>query len=93
MVQTKTITADNQIKDARTDLWGIIATGVGVTAGDKIEFSNSASGAGTALITVVLPSANSSVVFTPAVGMTFTSGLYADYTKTGGTLTCTLVYD
>ena len=93
MVKAKNFAADAQVTAKPTKVYGVILAGEGITAGDKVLLSDSASGAGTTIITLVSEVANGSTIFTPSVGIDFFAGVYADVTKTGGTMSVTVLYD
>jgi len=93
MVKSKNFAVDTQVTAKPSKVYGVILSGIGITAGDYVELSDSASGAGTAIITLVATAANGSTVFTPSVGIDFFDGIYADVDITGGTMTVTVLYD
>jgi hypothetical protein len=86
------LTADGQVKTSAGTVYALLVSGIGVTAGDKIEIKNSTDNTGTALLTIVADGANGTWSFYPCVGITFSTGIYCDETKTGGTFTTTIVY-
>ena len=85
-------TADGQVKASSGTVWSVQVDMNGVTAGDKIEIKNSTDNSGSALLTFTATASAQSFMFTPSVGVAFSSGLYSDETKTGGTITVTVVY-
>lgn len=87
------LTDDGQIKASRGHLWALLVCADGVTSGDKVEIKDSTDNSGTAMVTVVLGNTDDIASFTPATGIEFGTAIYADFTKTGGTLTVTAVYD
>jgi len=87
------LTSDNQVKADAGKLIGVVATGVGVTAGNKIEFIDSLTATGTSKCTIVFPAAASSVTFTPAHPISFATGIFADFTLSGGAATLSAVYE
>jgi hypothetical protein len=86
------LTADGQVKATAGVVYAVQVSGIGVTAGDKVEIKNSADNSGTALVTMVADAANGTWAFYPSVGITFDTGIYSDETKSGGTFTATIVY-
>jgi len=85
-------TADAQIKATAGTVSYVQATFVGATIGDTVEIENKASAGGTALITLTAAAANENVKFNPPVGTTFSIGIWAEVTLTGGAVTITIVY-
>jgi hypothetical protein len=81
------------VKGTSGVVYGLLVSGIGVTAGDKIEIYNSADGSGTALLTVVADAANGTWAFYPCVGITFGTAIYYKATISGGTCTTTVVYE
>lgn len=93
MAYSIVLTGDNQVKGDAGKLVGVIATGVGVTAGNKIEFVDSLTSTGTALCTIVFPAAASTVTFTPCRPIRFGTGIFANFTLSGGAATLSAVYE
>lgn len=87
------LTADGQVKDKPGSVYAVMACFDGVTSGDKVEIKNSTDNSGTSKITIVCPTTDDVVVFTPSMGVSFGTAIYCDVTKTSGTLTVTVVYD
>tara|TARA_R100001082_G_scaffold83456_1_gene50209 strand:- start:8160 stop:8669 length:510 start_codon:yes stop_codon:yes gene_type:complete len=85
-------TDDGQIKASGGTVWSLQIDMAGVTIGDKIEIKNSTDNSGTALLTFTSTAANQSFTFTPSMGIAFSTGIYSDETKSGGTITVTAVY-
>ena len=86
------LTDDGQVKASAGSVYAVLVSGVGVTAGDKVELKNSTDNTGDALLTIVADSANGTWAFNPCVGVSFGTGIYCDETKSGGTFTVTVVY-
>ena len=86
------LAADGQVKASAGTVFAVHLSFVGVTAGDKIEIKNSADGSGTSLITLVAPVAAGSIDFCPCTGIIYSTAIYMDETKSGGTFTATIVY-
>lgn len=84
--------ADGQVKASAGALYAVTVAFDGATAGDKIEFVDSLTSTGTSLFTVVAQAADA--VYTPDLGpgISFSTGIYYNETKTGGTITTSVVY-
>jgi hypothetical protein len=94
MAYGKVMTSDGQVVAGPGKLVGVIATGSGLTAGDKIEFVDSLTATGTSKCTIVFNAAAATVDFTPAHPIAFGTGIYANFTLTGaGTATLSAVYE
>ena len=89
----KVLATDGQIKASAGVLYGFILSCDGVTAGDKIEIKNSLDNSGTALCTIVAQATDAVYPFTPVQGITYSTGIYFDETKSGGTFTISAIYD
>lgn len=88
------LTADGQIKATAGTLYSYKIQFVGVTAGDKVEIRDSTTaGGGTVIFTIIAITPNEVYEFTPSVGMIFSTGIYHDETKSGGTIYATYIYD
>ena len=85
-------TADAQVKGSAGTVWSVMVSMNGVTAGDKVEIKNSIDNSGAALLTFTATATAQSFMFSPSVGVAYSSGIYSDETKTGGTITVTVVY-
>ena len=85
-------TADAQIKATPGVVYQVIVSYAGVTAGDKIEIKNSADNSGTSNITVVAPAANGTTIVPLPIGTLYTTAIYYDETKSGGTFTTQIFY-
>jgi len=84
---------DGQVKATAGTVYAVLVSGIGVTAGDKIEIKNSADNSGPALLTIVADAVNGTWAFYPSVGITYGTGIYSDGTITGGVFTVTVVYE
>jgi len=87
-----TKTADGQIKASGGTVWSVMVSMNGVTAGDKVEIKNSTDNSGTALLTFTATASAQSFMFSPSVGVAYSTGIYSDESKSGGTITVTVVY-
>lgn len=88
------MTGDLIVKADTGTVYAILVSGIGVTAGDKVEIDNSLyADTGDPLITIVADAANGTWAFYPSVGVTFDSGIWYEETLTGGTFTSTVVYE
>lgn len=85
-------TADGQVKGSAGTVWSVMVGMNGVTAGDKVEIKNSIDNSGTALLTFTATASAQSFMFSPSVGVAYSSGIFSDETKSGGTITVTVVY-
>lgn len=83
-------TADAQVKATAGTVYEVDVAYAGVTAGDKIELKNSTDSSGTANLTIIAPAANGTFVYTPPSGLIFTTAIYYDETKSGGTFKTTI---
>lgn len=87
-------TADAQVKASAGTLYGFVIAFSGATIGDKIEIRDSTTaGGGTVIFTIICSSANETHEFVFPQGMTFSTGIYHDETKTTGTIYGTYVYE
>jgi len=88
------LTSSGQIKGSAGTVYAILVSGVGVTAGDKVEIKNSTDDSGASLATIVADAANGTWAFYPAVGISYDTGIYSDETiADAGTFTVTVVYE
>lgn len=87
-----TKTADAAIKTTDGYVHSVLVSYAGVTAGDKIELQNGAAAASTVVFSVVAPAANGSFLFVPASPVYFSTAIYYDETKSGGTFTSVVQY-
>jgi hypothetical protein len=81
-------TADGEVKATAGVVYAVVASGVGVTAGDTAVLKDDT----TAVLTFVFAAANETIVFNPPVGVTFATSIQVDITKSGGTMTVDVVY-
>ena len=86
------LTADGQVKGSAGTVYSIMVSMNGVTAGDKVEIKNSTDNSGSALLSFVATAAAQSFMFNPSVGVSYSAGIYADVSLTGGTVSVTTVY-
>ena len=86
------LTDDGQVKDTAGSVIAVMVSINGFTAADKIELKNSTDNSGTALISFVATAAAQSWMFTPGTDIEFSTAIYADVTKSGGTCSITTVY-
>ena len=87
------LTADGQVKATAGTLYGFRIQFSGVTIGDKIEIRNSTTaGGGTVIFTIIAITADEVYEFTIPNGMTFSTGIYHDETKSSGTIYATYGY-
>jgi hypothetical protein len=87
-------TEDAQIKATPGSLYGYRIQFSGVTIGDKVEIRDSTSaGGGTVIFTVIAITANEVHTFALPNGMTFSTGIFHDETKSTGTIYATYAYD
>lgn len=83
-------TADAQVKATSGTVYEVLVAFAGVTIGDKIELKNSTDNSGTANYTCVAATANGVCTYEPPSGMIFTTAIYYDETKSGGTFKTTI---
>ena len=87
-------TADTLIRTEMGIVHGIHICFDGVTAGDKVEIRDAvAAAAGTVRFTFVADATDQSYAFTPHAGMKFSTGIFVDVIKTGGSMYVTVVYE
>ena len=83
------VTADGDIKASAGVLYAVVAGGIGVTAGDKVDIEDDT----TEKITLVFSAANETLVFVPPVPITFATSIHVDVDISGGSIAVSGVYD
>lgn len=86
-------TSDIQVKATPGVVYSVVVSYAGVTAGDKIEIKNSKDTSGSAQYTCIASGTNgvcSPIAYT--TGNYFSTAIYYDETKTGGTFTTEIQY-
>lgn len=89
------LTADGQVKATAGNVYEVIVSFKGVTAGDQVQIKNSLDNSGTAILHAVASAANGTIVIpTPAAGpVRFFTAIYCDVTLTGGSVQVTTLYE
>lgn len=85
------VTADGNIFAGAAKLFGLVASGIGVTAGDKVDIKDGSSGA--VVLTVVFGDVNETVVIPLTWPIAFSTAIYADFSLSGGSASVTGVYE
>jgi hypothetical protein len=87
-VSSSVTTADATVKATAGTVYSVMVNMNGVTAADKLEIKDGS----TVKLSFVATATAQSFMFNPAVGIDFGTSIVVDETKTGGTITVTVVY-
>jgi hypothetical protein len=85
------VAADGDIFAGPAKLLGLVASGIGVTAGNKIDIKDGSGGA--VVLTIVFGAANETVVVPLPWPIAFNTAIYADFTLSGGSASVTGIYE
>lgn len=85
------VTADGNIFAGAGNLLGLVASAIGVTAGDKIDIKDGSGGS--TVLTIVFGAANETQVIPMPWPIAFTTAIYADFTLSGGSASVTGIYE
>jgi len=89
----KVLTASGQLRAVPGTVYGVIVSCDGVTSGDKVEFKDALTDTGTSQLSIVFGGTDDIASFCPSIPVRFSTGIYMTMTKTGGTMTVTVLYD
>lgn len=83
--------ADSALVSTAAKVYNVIFNGT--TAGDRVDIYDAASATGTPKFEIDTPVAGTTTQISIPGGATFSTGIYADVTVSGGTALVTVVYD